>query len=218
MGAILKLEAELREGLGKGACRRMRRLDDKIPAIIYGGDRDPVAIMLAHNKVLRATEHETFYSQLLTIDVAGKKEQVILKGLQRHHIKPAVLHMDFQRVKKTDVISMRVPLHFVGEEECPGVKAGGKISHHAIELEVRCAVSKLPEFIEVDVSKLELDQVLHAKDLTLPNAVAISSGKQNQTIISVHPAKKVSDDDAATTTTDAASTEESKDSDKDAKK
>lgn len=188
--ANFELVAELRHDQGKGASRRLRRLQHKIPAIVYGGGEPAVAITLEHLKLMHALEHPSFYSKLLTLNLNGKTEQVVLKDLQRHHFKKAILHMDLFRVKPTDVIDMRIPLHFVGGEESPGVESGGKIQHHLMDLEVKCEAQHLPEFIEVDISGMVLDQIIHISDLKLPKGVVsklLSYGLEHDSaVVSIH--------------------------------
>lgn len=192
--AIFELTAEPRgEQRGKGANRRLRRLEDKIPAILYGGNQAPLPLVLDHKKVLHALEHEAFYSHLLTLHIGTKKEQVLLKALQRHHHKNSVLHMDFQRVKSTDKINVRVPLHFINEAQSPGVKAGGIVSHRMIDVEVRCQANALPEFINVDLAEIALDQTVHLSDLKLPKGSEVvalirheKGSDHDHAVVSVH--------------------------------
>lgn len=190
--ATFELQAEVRHDQGKGASRRLRRLHDKFPAIIYGGDEPPLNISLDQKKVMHALEHAAFFSHILTLHINGKKQAVVLKAVQRHHFKKAIMHMDFQRVKASDHIHMHVPLQFVGDADCPGVKAGGIVSHRVIEVEIRCKANALPEVIKVDTSKMELDQTLHMSDLTIPKGVelvALSHGhgpEHNHAVVSVH--------------------------------
>ena len=199
--AIFELNAELRHDQGKGASRRLRRTEDKVPAILYGGNEAPLAIMLDHKKVLHALANEAFYSHILTLNIGGKKQQAVLKDLQRHHYKKAIFHMDFQRVKASDRINMHVPLHFIGEANSPGVKAGGIVNHRMIEVEVRCLASFLPEYIEVDLSKLELDEALHLSQLKLPKGVelvALSHGHladHDQAIATIHLPRRGSEEE-----------------------
>ncbi len=169
----ITLEAEARALIGKGASRRLRRLDDKVPAVIYGGEKAPEAIQFMHRHVLKALESESIYSSVFEIKVNGKKERVILKDLQRHPYKAVILHMDLQRVSSKDVLVKMIPLHFVGEENAPGVKMGGVVSHVMNQVEVRCEARYLPEFIEVDLSSCELNQVIHLSNLTLPKHVEL---------------------------------------------
>lgn len=211
--AIFELNAELRHDQGKGASRRLRRTEDKVPAILYGGNDAPLAIMLDHKKVLHALENQAFYSHILTLNIGGKKHQAVLKDLQRHHYKKAIFHLDFQRVKATDKINMHVPLHFIGEANSPGVKAGGIVNHRMIEVEIRCLASSLPEYIEVDLSKLELNEAIHLSQLKLPKGlelVALSHGHEedhDQAIVSIHLPRRGQDEEETVATEEAPVTE-----------
>lgn len=197
--AIFELEAELRDGIGKGASRRLRRQQNKVAAIMYGGDEKPIPISLDHNKILQALQHEAFYSHILKINFQGKKQQVVLKDVQRHPFKKIIMHMDFQRIKDTDIINMRVPLHFTGTDACPGIKKGGIINHQAMDVEIRCQANKLPEFIAIDLSTLDLEHAIHLSNLKLPSGVSIpllAHGKEHDLpIVSIHiPRAKVEEE------------------------
>ena len=170
MAISFELNAEPRTDTGKGASRRLRHAG-KIPAIMYGGNKDPEALTLNHNEVIRNLEHEAFYSHILTIKVGGSETRAVLRDLQRHPSKPFVQHMDLQRVSETEKIRMHVPLHFLGEEVAPGVKAGGMVSHEIIEVEVECLPKDLPEYIEVDISGMGVGDSLHLSDLAMPGGV-----------------------------------------------
>ena len=172
MAISFELNAEPRTDTGKGASRRLRHAG-KIPAIMYGGNKDPEALTLNHNEVIRNLEHEAFYSHILTIKVGGSETRAVLRDLQRHPSKPFVQHMDLQRVSETEKIRMHVPLHFLGEEVAPGVKAGGMVSHEIIEVEVECLPKDLPEYIEVDISGMDVGDSLHLTDLSLPAGVEL---------------------------------------------
>ena len=188
------LSAELREDAGKGASRRLRR-ENGVPAIVYGGkaggnDRKPVAITLKVFELNKALESEAFYNSVITLNIAGKAEQVVLKDLQRHPAKPLVWHADFLRVSKTTKIKAHVPLHFINEENCVGVKVGGgKIAHHLTSIDLFCSAGDLPEYVEVDMANLEVGAVLHISDLKLPKgseSVALSHGADhNDAVVSV---------------------------------
>ncbi|MDX1837737.1 50S ribosomal protein L25/general stress protein Ctc [Legionella taurinensis] len=184
------LEAQARVDMGKGASRRLRRLENKVPGILYGGDKKPQAIHLLHNKVVKALESESIYSSVFDLVVDGKVEHVILKDLQRHPYKPVILHMDLQRVSAKDVLVKNVPIHFIHEDTCKGVKAGGIINHSMTQLEIRCKVKDLPEFIEVDMTEVSLDDVVHLADLKLPKGVQLTvdlkDGSHNLPVVSVH--------------------------------
>lgn len=195
MTEMYVVEAQPRADVGRGASRRLRHAD-QLPAIVYGADKDPLSVVLSHNEMMKHLKHESFYSHILTLDVDGKKEKVILKALQRHPVKPRLMHADFLRVKAGDALHMKVPMHFVGEENCPGVKAGGIVSHLITSLEITCLPKDLPEFIEVDLSKLELDETIHLFDVKLPKGVKLThtDEEHNQSIVSVHIQKESQED------------------------
>jgi large subunit ribosomal protein L25 len=184
------LIAEIREDQGKGASRRLRN-QGKVPAIIYGAGRPPRALLFNHNSVLKQLENESFYSSVLDIKVGNKRQAAIVKDIQRHPAKPIIMHMDFQRIVDDVEIRMNVPLHFIGEDIAPGVKTGGgNVSHLMNDVEVQCLPKYLPEYLEVDVSALELDEMLHLSDIKLPEGVEIPELAQgeghDQAIVSVH--------------------------------
>lgn len=185
-----KLNASLRSDEGKGASRRLRRLEAKVPAIIYGGKAKPTSISLPEKDLFKALENEAIYSSVLTVSVEGKDESVILRDLQRHPAKQALLHVDFQRVSANTKVHVKAPLHFLNEESCIGVKAGGIVSHTLNELDISAPASKLPEFIEVDLADLELDGTIHISDIKLPKGVEsvdLSHGESHDLVVaSVH--------------------------------
>jgi large subunit ribosomal protein L25 len=191
MSTIL-LEAESRADMGKGASRRLR-LENKVPAVIYGGDNKPKSIHFLHNKVIKALETESIYSSVFDIFVDGKAEHVILKAVQRHPYKPIVMHMDLQRVSAKDVLIKMVPLHFINEPQSAGVKAGGLINHTMTQVEVRCQAKDLPEFIEVDMTQVAMNDVVHLSNLKLPKGVRltidVSDGSHDAPVVSIHAPK-----------------------------
>jgi len=200
------LIADLREDQGKGASRRLRRLG-KVPAIIYGAGRPPRSLSFDQNKVLQQLDNEAFYSSILNIKVNDKSQAAILKDLQRHPAKPIIMHMDFQRIVDDVEIKMNVPLHFMGEDIAPGVKVGGgSVSRLMNDVEISCLPKDLPEYIEVDISELELDEMLSLSDIKLPKGVEIpvlAQGPENdQGIVSIHVIKaapveeEISDEEA----------------------
>lgn len=191
--STVKLEAELRSDMGKGSSRRLRRIENKVPGIVYGGDKAPKAIHLLHNKVIKALETESIYSSVFDLKIDGKVEHVILKDLQRHPYKPVILHMDFQRVSAKDVLVKMVPLHFINEDISKGVKAGGLVSHTMTQIEVKCQAKDLPEFIAVDLSAMEVNDVLHMSDIKLPKGVKFAvdptEGGHDHPVVSIHMPK-----------------------------
>lgn len=185
------LEAETRLTIGKGASRRLRRLENKIPAIVYGGDKKPEAVHLLHNKIVKALESEAIYSSVLTLKMQdGSETQVVLKDMQRHPWKPIIMHMDLQRVSDKDVLTKQVPLHFINEKTSKGVKAGGIINHTMTQVEIRCQVKDLPEYIEVDMKNVDINDVIHLSDLKLPKGVELDAdlteGSHNLPVVSIH--------------------------------
>lgn len=173
MENLFEVHAEARTDEGKGASRRLRHAG-KFPAVVYGAEKDPVSITLDHNQFLRHLDEEAFYAHILTLVVDGKKDQVVLKDLQRH---PAndnkILHADFLRVDAKHEMTMTVPIHFIGEDVAPGVKEGGQVSHMMTEVDIACLPKDLPEFIEADISKLGMDESLHLSELTVPKGVSL---------------------------------------------
>lgn len=192
MSTIL-LEAQARTDMGKGASRRLRRLENKVPAVIYGGTKAPVSIHFQHNKVIKALEIERIYSSVFDISVDGKTEHVILKAVQRHPYKPIIMHMDLQRVSAKDMLTKFVPVHFVNEQTCKGVKAGGMINHTVTQVEIRCQAKDLPEFIEVDMANLEVGDVVHLSALKLPKnvhlTVDVTDSAHDAPVVGIHMPK-----------------------------
>ena len=172
MSDTIELTAEIRTTVGKGASRRLRRLEDKVPAIIYGGSADAQMLTLSVNELGKAMQLEAFYSQILNVTIGGKTEQAVVRDLQRNPANERVQHIDFQRVSADREINVNVPLHFVNEEQCAGVKlGGGMIQKQATDIEVQCLPKDLPEYLEVDMLAVELGQIVHLSDITLPDGV-----------------------------------------------
>ena len=168
------LSAQPREETGTSAMRKMRRAG-QLPGVVYGAGGDAVPITLSSFEVSRHLEHEAFYSHVLSLKLKGKKEQVILRSVQRHPVRSDVLlHIDLQRISKDAKIRMTVPLHFVGEDLAPGVKEqSGLFSHLMTEVEISCLPSDLPEFIEVDVSELHIGEPVHLSEIKVPEGLEL---------------------------------------------
>ena len=203
MSDQFEVQAELREDTGKGASRRLRRLAGKVPAIIYGGDKDPQSLTLVRKDIEKSLENEAFYSQVLEVNVAGEVQKAILKDLQRHPAKNNVMHADFLRIDEKVVIKVNVPIHFLNEEDCAGVKMeGGMIQHQATDIEVSCLPGDIPEYIEVDMLEVITGQIIHLSEVTLPEgvtSVALSLGEDHDlAIASVVAPKGTSDEDEET--------------------
>jgi len=189
-----ELTAEFREDKGKGASRRLRR-SGKVPAVLYGGRKEPKNITLDQQVLLHQLESESFYSSILTIKIGKDSQAAILKDLQRHPAKRQILHVDLQRVLADEKIRISVPLHFLGEEAARGVKEeGGVVSHIVSEVEVSCLPKDLPEYMEIDVSDLGLDERLHLSDIKVPEGVEIIElsygADHDQPVVAVHRPRK----------------------------
>lgn len=179
MSNEIVIVAEKRSVQGKGASRRLRREESKVPAIVYGGNKEPQLLSIIAKDLKKALENEALYSSILTLKIDGETESVILKDLQRHPFRIDILHVDFMRVSQDQTINVHVPLHFVNEDNCKGVKlGGGMIERHMTEVEVTCLPRDLPEFIEVDVADLELGQLIHLSNLQVPAGVTLVALQQ----------------------------------------
>jgi large subunit ribosomal protein L25 len=195
----IEISARKRDTQGTGSSRRLRR-GGRVPGILYGGEHGPVNIELDHKDLYFNLRNERFHASILTLDVAGTKEQVLLRAVNMHPFKPQVQHIDFQRVQKDRKIHMKVPLHFVNAEKSPGVKdQGGVVSHVLNEVYVTCLPGDLPEFIEVDLGSLTVGHSMHVRDLTPPNGVAFTLGKDENPVVAtvVVPALVTEEEEAA---------------------
>jgi len=208
------LNAELRTDMGKGASRRLRRAN-KLPAIVYGSGKDPENLTLEQKDVQYELQQESFYTQVLELNIGGKKQDVLLRDMQHHPFRQVILHMDFQRVDAKVEVHVNVPLHFIGEEDAPGVKQeGGAISHVMSEVEIVCLPKDIPEFIEVDLSEMHLGDILHLTDLKMPAGVEVFALKQGEehdsAIANIHARKVAEEPEEAGEAGEAAEQPESK--------
>jgi len=187
MSGQFELNAEVRTDLGKGASRRLRRFDGQVPAIIYGGDKEPQPLSLVRKDLEKALENEAFFSHVLTVNIGNVKEKAILKDLQRHPAKNRVTHVDFLRIKDDVALRVHVPIHFLNEATCYGVKTqGGMIQHQATDIEVQCLPADIPTYIEVDMLNIQTGQIVHLSDITLPKgvtSVALALGEDHDLAI-----------------------------------
>ena len=183
-----KIAAAVRGDEGKGASRRLRRAG-QIPAIVYGGQAEPQSVQLEHEKTWLASQNEWFYSSILTLDVDGKAEQVLLRDMQRHPFKQLIMHLDFQRVDAKQAIKVAVPLHFLNADKSPAGKASDVVITHKLnEVNVSCLPKDLPEFIEVDLGELTVGTIVHLSELKLPAGVeipALKLGKEHDVAVVV---------------------------------
>lgn len=175
MAVSFEIAAQVRKGAGKSDSRRERNAE-LVPGILYGAGKDPIKLSVKHNELVQHLKHEAFYSHILSLNCDGVTERVVLKDLQRHPVRPMVMHVDFQRVTDSTRIRMNVPLHFTNEDKAPGVKLqGGIVNHNLNSVEVVCQAKDLPEYIEVDLGDLQAGHALHLSDLKLPKGVHIAA-------------------------------------------
>ncbi|WP_340121077.1 50S ribosomal protein L25/general stress protein Ctc [Methylobacter svalbardensis] len=199
MSNVFEFVAESRGQSGKSAARRARH-QGNVPAVIYGGHGEPQMLVLSHNEVIKHLAREAVYSHVLDITVDGKTEKVILKAVQRHPAKFQVLHMDFLRVNMAEMLKVHVPLHFINEDTSIGGKKGGIAAHSMIDVEVTCLPSVLPDYIEVDLTGLDVGDSLHLSDIVMPagvEIVALAQGPEHDHPVASMMASKASKDDVA---------------------
>jgi large subunit ribosomal protein L25 len=199
MSIELKLDATLRKEQGKGASRRLRRAK-QVPAILYGAEKDAVALTVSEEQLLRLMREEAFFSQIIDVSIGGgKTEQVVLKDLQRHPFKPLVTHLDLQRIREGQTLRVHLPIHFLHEDTAKGVKQqGGVIHHDMIEVEIECLPKNLPEYLEVDLADLGMDEAVHVSQLKLPEGVTIPAldhdPDHDPAVVSIHAPRIAADE------------------------
>ena len=211
--ADFELNAALRKDKGKGASRRLRRNADMIPAILYGAGKDPQSLTLAHKDIHKACENEAFFSHIITINADGDSQQAIIKDLQRHPAKDRIMHADFLRIQMDQAITVEVPLHFLNEDSCLGVRqGGGNVSHNMTSIEISCLPGDLPEYIEVDIEDLDLGDAIHMSDLKLAEELSIPSLQQgpdhDHVVVSVNAPKRAEELDEEDASAEDASAED----------
>lgn len=191
MSEKITLEVLERGGLGRGASRRLRRLENRVPAILYGGEKAPQNLAIEYHRIKKASENKQFYSSIVHLSVADKPEPVLVRDIQRHPASGKITHIDFQRISGLAYITLRIPLSFVGSEKSPGVKKGGIVSHVITDVELRCKPNAIPEAIEIDISTLDVGDSLHLSDLSLPAGVSmvgahLDDPEHNLPVVSIH--------------------------------
>jgi large subunit ribosomal protein L25 len=182
----MKVVATTRQAQGTSASRRLRHAN-KVPGVLYGGDGPATAIEVDHNPLFHSLRREKFHASILDMELDGRNEQVLLRDFQMHPYRPQVMHVDFQRVSADKPVHVRVPLHFVGQENSPAVKTSGAIVGHVLqEVDISCLPKDLPEFIEVDLSNLTAQDTIKVRDLKMPAGVKpVLKGKENPVVVSV---------------------------------
>ncbi len=228
MSQKFELSAEPRTDVGKGASRRLRRAGERVPGILYGGGEASVPITVNAHALARATSHDTFFSQILSLNVAGKPSQVIARDVQSNPTTGRAMHIDFQRIVEDQEITVEIPIHYLNEAECFGVKTEhGVITHHMIEVEVTCLPRYLPEYIEIDMAPLKIGDAIHLTDLKLPEGVVIEAleglegedrEEQDVVVVSVHESTTEAEMEAMETAEEAVSPEVATVKDEEAKK
>ena len=197
MSTNFVINARSREDTGKGASRRLRRQSGEVPAIIYGGKKHAEKISILHKDITKALENEAVYSSIISLAVDGKAEDTIIKDIQRHPAKQVILHLDFLRVSKTTKLQTRVPLNFLNEDICIGVKmGGGLIAHTMTDIEVSCLPKDLPESIDVDMEQIDVGQIVHLSDIKMPSgveSVSLSQGAEYDLTVATVNKQKAAD-------------------------
>ena len=201
MKTSFELVAEFRNDQGKGASRRLRR-DGKVPAILYGGRSEPRSLALDHAKLQLMLDNERFYTTILSIRIGGENQSAIMRDVQRHPYLNQIVHIDFQRVLDDEKLRVTVPLHFINQATAPGVKAqGGIVSHLTNEVEISCLPKDLPEYIEVDMGAMQLNDMLHLSNLKVPagvECVDLTHGR-DPAVVSIHSPRAEEAAEAAST-------------------
>ncbi|MEJ2087519.1 MAG: 50S ribosomal protein L25/general stress protein Ctc, partial [Gammaproteobacteria bacterium] len=200
MSQKIEINAQVRTDVGRGASRRLRRSGELVPGIIYGAEDDPVSLTLNANELTKAMQNETFFSQILDVKVNGNSQQAVLRDLQRNPTNDKVLHVDFMRISANTPIQVEIPLHFINEDKCKGVREdGGVISHAMTEVEISCLPADLPEAIEVYMADLGLNENIHLSDLVLPPGVTIIAltHDDDRTVASVVPPRATVEEEEA---------------------
>jgi len=192
------LRVEPREQTGTGPMRRLRR-DGKVPGILYGGGRDNLSVQLEHDQVMHSLEVEAFHSAIIMLRYGEIEQRVILRDVQMHPFKRQCMHVDLQRVSDTEKLRISLPLHLNGAEDAPGIQIdGGMMSALMTDIEIQCLPKDLPEYLDLDVSQMAMNDILHLSDIKLPEGVEIMqivSGGEDLAVASVVPQKTVEEEE-----------------------
>ena len=187
-----QLQAEVRDPNGRTGSRALRR-SGKVPAVVYGAGKDPQTIALDHNRLLREMAQPAFYTSILTVKIGSEEQSVVVKEVQRHPSRPVIMHLDFQRIVADQALTLNVPIRFIGGETAKGVKEqGGAVEQLATDIEVSCLPKDLPDHIVVDISRLELNQIMHLSDLTPPEGVHFVAleHQQDLPVVTISPPRR----------------------------
>jgi|TARA_B110000977_G_scaffold92521_1_gene122579 large subunit ribosomal protein L25 len=192
----IEINAIVRELKGTGASRRLRHAG-KTPGVLYGGDKEAISLEIDSKELFMQFRHEAFHASILTLNLAGKKEAVILRDFQMHPVRNNIVHIDFQRINENEKISVKVPFHFINEETAPGVKLeGGLISHIMTEIDISCLPKDLPQYIEVDMGALSIGDSIHLSEVKVPEGVELTtlSDENDPAITSISKPKVVAEE------------------------
>lgn len=184
MSEAIELKAQTRDRVGKGASRELRR-NSMVPAVIYGDNKDPLSIALPYKELALLINSGGFQNTVLDLDVEGAKHRVLPKDYQREPVRDFFTHVDFLRVGKNTKVTVEIPVHYVNEEECPGIKIGGVLNVVRYTLEVSCRADAIPESFEVDLTGLEIEDVIHASKISLPDGVELTVDDRDPTMCSI---------------------------------
>ena len=187
-----ELQGEVRAAGGRAGSRKLRKTG-RVPAIVYGGGKEPSTISLDHNTLLHQMNREAFYTSILTVKVGGEAQAVIVKAVQRHAVRPLIMHLDFQRIVEDEEITIHVPIHFLNEANAKGVKEqSGVVEHIVSDVEISCLPRYLPEYLELDVTNLELNHIYHLSDIKLPEGVHSTALRHGQDlpVVAVNPPRR----------------------------
>ena len=196
----IEINAKERKSKGTGASRRLRH-EGTTPGILYGGVKDAISLEIDTKELFMQFRHEAFHASILTLNLEGKKESVILRDFQMHPVRNNIQHIDFQRINENEKISVKVPFHFINEETAPGVKIeGGLVSHIMTEIDISCLPKDLPQYIEVDLGELAMGESIHLSEVTVPDGVELTSltDENDPAITSISKPKVVIEEEIVT--------------------
>ena len=196
----IEINAKERKSKGTGASRRLRH-EGTTPGILYGGVKDSISLEIDTKELFMQFRHEAFHASILTLNLEGKKESVILRDFQMHPVRNNIQHIDFQRINENEKISVKVPFHFINEETAPGVKIeGGLVSHIMTEIDISCLPKDLPQYIEVDLGDLAMGESIHLSEVTVPEGVELTSltDENDPAITSISKPKVVVEEEIVT--------------------
>ena len=196
----IEINAKERKSKGTGASRRLRH-EGTTPGILYGGVKDAISLEIDTKELFMQFRHEAFHASILTLNLEGKKESVILRDFQMHPVRNNIQHIDFQRINENEKISVKVPFHFINEETAPGVKLeGGLVSHIMTEIDISCLPKDLPQYIEVDLGELAMGESIHLSEVTVPEGVELTSltDENDPAITSISKPKVVIEEEIVT--------------------